>query len=67
MVPYYPKEKHIKEELNNYSFDKNVPTLKQPEKTRIKKNRMDLTSETEKLEENSPYNFRKRKVKINSQ
>ena len=26
IVPHYPKEKHIKEELNNYLFDKNVPT-----------------------------------------
>ena len=65
-VPYYPKEKHIKEELNNYLFDKNVPTLKQPEKTIIKKNRMDLAPETEKPEDNSPYILRKRKVKINS-
>ena len=51
IVPYYPKEKHIKEELNNSLFDKNVPTLKQPKKPIIKKNCMDLTPETEKLEE----------------
>ena len=62
-VPCYPKEKNIKKELNNYLFDKTVPTLKQPEKTIIKKNRMNLTLETEKLEENSPYNLRKRKDK----
>ena len=66
IVRYYPKEKHIKEKLNNYLFDKNVPTLKQPEKPTIKKNCMDLTPETEKLEENPAYNFRKRKVKLNS-
>ena len=66
IVPYYPKEKHIKEVLNNNLFDKNVPTLKQPEKTIIKKNRMDLTTEIEKPEETSPYHLRKRKVKINS-
>ena len=66
IVPYYPKEKHFKEEFNNYLFDKTEPTFKQPEKTIIKKNRMDLTPETEKLEENSPFNLRKRKVKINT-
>ena len=31
----------------------------------IKENRIDLTPETEKTEENSPYNLRKRNVKIN--
>ena len=66
IVPYYPKEKLIKEEINNYLFDKNVPTLKQTEKPIIKKKCMELTPETEKLEENSPYNLRKRKVKIKS-
>ena len=66
IVPYYQKEKHIKEELYNFLFDKNVPTLKQPEKPIMKKNCMDLTQETEKLEEKSPYNLRKRKFKINS-
>ena len=57
IVPYYPKEKHIKEELNNYLFDKTVPTLKQPEQIIIKKNRMDHTPETKKTEENSPYSL----------
>ena len=66
IVPYYPKEKHIKEELNNYLFDKNAPTLKQPEKTIMKKHLMDLTPEIEKPEETSPYHLRKRKVNINS-
>ena len=66
IVPYYPKDKHIKEELNNYLLDRNVPTLKQPEKTIIKKNRMDHTPEIKKPEETSPYHLRKRKVKINS-
>ena len=37
IVPYYPKEKHIKEELQNYLLDNHIPTLKQPTKT-INKN-----------------------------
>ena len=31
IVPYYPKEKHIKLELQNYLLTKEIPTLKQPE------------------------------------
>ena len=30
IVPYYPKEKHIKLELQNYLLTKEIPTLKQP-------------------------------------
>ena len=29
-VPYYPKEKHIKTELQNYLLTSEIPTLKQP-------------------------------------
>ena len=32
IMPYYPKEKHIKLELQNYLITENVPTLKQPPK-----------------------------------
>ena len=61
IVPNYPKEKHIKEELNNYLFDKNVPTLKQPEKNINKeKPHGSYTRNQKKPEENSPYNLRKK-------
>ena len=30
IVPYYPKEKHIKIELQNYLLTSEIPTLKQP-------------------------------------
>ena len=30
IVPYYPKEKHIKIELQNYLLTNEIPTLKQP-------------------------------------
>ena len=36
LVPYYPKDKLIKEELDNYILNDHIPTLKQPAKVIIK-------------------------------
>ena len=69
IVPYYPKEKHIKEELQNYLTDNHVPMLKQPNKTISKNTETNKKFINQKLEnknsENTtPYNLRKRCVKI---
>ena len=60
IVPYYPKEKHIKLELQNYFLTKNIPTLKQPEtSTYIQK---DVHNPDTK--HTHQYNLRKRKVTL---
>ena len=60
IVPYYPKEKHIKLELQNYLLTKEIPTLKQPNtSTYIQK---DVHNPDTKR--THQYNLRKRKVTI---
>ena len=60
IVPYYPKEKHIKLELQNYLLTKEIPTLKQPNtSTYIQK---DIHNPDTK--HTHPYNLRKRKVTL---
>ena len=59
IVPYYPKEKHIKLELQNY-LTKEIPTLKQPEtSTHFQKDVHN--SDTKHTHQ---YNLRKRKVTL---
>ena len=63
IVPYYPKEKHIKLELQNYLLTKEKPTLKQPEtSTHIQK---DVHNPDTK--HTHQYNLRKRKVTLQKQ
>ena len=60
IVPYYPKEKHIKLELQNYLLIKEIPTLKQPNtSTYIQK---DIHNPDTK--HTHQYNLRKRKVTL---
>ena len=60
IVPYYPKEKHIKLELQNYLLTKEIPTLKQPKtSTYIEK---DIQNPDTK--HTHQYNLRKRKVTL---
>ena len=66
---YYPKVKHIKEELQNCLLDNHVPMLKQPNKTIIKntetKNKLiDQNLETKNSKNTTTFNLRKRSVKI---
>ena len=63
IVPYYPKEKHIKLELRNYLLTKEIPTLKQPEtSTHIQKD-----VHTPDTKYTHQYNLRKRKVTLQKQ
>ena len=60
IVPYYPKDRHIKLELQNYLLTKEIPTLKQPEtSTHIQK---DVHNPDTK--HTHQYNLRKRKVTL---
>ena len=60
IVPYFPKEKHIKLELQNYLLTKEIPTLKQPNTQTTSKR---YTPPGEITQPNS-YNLRKRKITI---
>ena len=60
IVPYYPKEKHIKLELQNYLLTNEIPTLKQPNvatgtKPSIKQSDKEHTHQ---------HNLRKRKITL---
>ena len=57
IVPYYPKEKHIKLELQNYHLKKEIPILKQPHE-KVKRERAIQQSDEPK---NHQYNLRKKK------
>ena len=60
IVPYYPNEKHIKLELQNYLLTKQIPTLKQPKtSTYIQK---DIQNPDSK--HTDQYNLRKRNVTL---
>ena len=60
IVPYYPKEKHIKLELQNYLLTKEIPTLKQTNtSTYIKK---DIHHPD--IKHTHQYNLRKSKVTL---
>ena len=60
IVPYYPKEKHIKLELQNYLLTNDVPTLKQ---RNLPKKRKSEIHQPEK-ENTHKYNLRKRKITL---
>ena len=57
IVPYYPKEKHIKLELQNYLLTNEIPTLKQPNVTTETK----LSIKQSDKEHTHQYNLRKRR------
>ena len=61
IVPYYPKEKHMKLELQNYLFTDEIPTLKQPN---IPGRRKSDIRQTENTDYTHTYNLRKRKIKL---
>ena len=60
IVPYYPKEKHIKLELQNYLLTNEIPTLKQPNVTIKTKPSIKQSDK----EHTHPYNLRKRKITL---
>ena len=60
IVPYYPKERHIKLELQNYLLTNEIPILKQPTiQTSAKKH---MTQD--EIKQNHNYNFRKKKITL---
>ena len=60
IVPYYPKERHIKLELQNYLLTNEIPILKQPTiHTSTKKY---ITQDEIKQTHN--YNLRKKKITL---
>ena len=60
IVPYYPKARHIKLELQNYLLTNETPILKQPNiQTSVKKH---ITQDEIKQTHN--YNLRKKKITI---
>ena len=60
IVPYYPKEKHIKLELQNYLLTKEFPTLKQPNVTTDNK----ISIKQSDTEHTHQFNLRKRKITL---
>ena len=61
IVPYYPKEKHMKLELQKYLLTDEIPTLKQ---RNIPGRRKSDIRQTENTDYTHTYNFRKRKIKL---
>ena len=60
ILPYYPKERHIKLELQNYLLTNEIPILKQPTiQTSAKKH---ITQDETKQTLN--YNLRKKKITL---
>ena len=60
IVPYYPKEKRIKLELQNYLLTKEIPTLKKPNVTTDTK----LSIKESDKEHTYQYNLRKREITL---
>ena len=60
IVPYYPKEKHIKLELQNYLLTENVPTIKQLKKTTKRESEL---RHPEK-DQTHQYNLRRKKITL---
>ena len=60
IVPYYPKEKHIKLELQIYLLTKKIPTLKQPNVMTKTKSSIKQSDK----EDTHQYNLRKRKITL---
>ena len=63
IVQYYPKERHIKPELQNYLLTNEIPILKQPNiQTTTKTAKEHITPE--EIKQNHNYNLRKKKITI---
>ena len=60
IVPYYPKEKHIKLELQYYLLTNEIPTLKQPNVTTESKSSIKQFDN----ENTHQYNLRKRNITL---
>ena len=60
IVPYYPKEKHINLELQNYLLTNEIPTLKQPNVATGTKPNLKQSDK----EHTHQYNLRKRKITL---
>ena len=63
IVPYYPKEKHIKLELQNYLLTNKIPTLKQPNVATGTTETKPNLKQSDK-EHTHQYNLRKRKITL---
>ena len=62
IVPYYPKEKHIKLELQIYLLTNEIPTLKQPNVTTNTKTIPSLKQSDK--EHTHQYNLRQKKTTL---
>ena len=60
IVQYYPKEKHIKIELQSYLLTNEIPALKQPNVTTESKSSIKESDN----EHTHPYNLRKRRITL---
>ena len=60
IVPYYPKERHIKLELQNYLLTNEIPILKQP--TTQKSNKKDIAQD--EIQQTHNYNLRRKKIQL---
>ena len=60
IVPYYPKEKHIKLELQNYPLTNEIPTLEQPNITIESKSSLKQSDN----EHTHQYNLCRRKITL---
>ena len=63
IVPYYPKEKHIKLELQNYFLTNEIPTLKKLNITTGTTGTKPNLKQPDK-EQKHQYNLRKRKITL---
>ena len=63
IVPYYPKEKHIKLELQNYLLTNEIPTLKQPNVAIGTTGTKPNLKQSDK-EDKHQYNLRKKKITL---
>ena len=63
IVPYYPKEKHIKLELQNYILTIEIPTLKQPNVATGTTGTKSSLKQSDK-EHTHQYNLRKMKITL---
>ena len=60
IVPYFPKEKHFKLELENYLLTNEIPILKQPNTQQKSKNYI----QPDEIIRSHSYNLRKKKITI---
>ena len=60
IVPYYPKEKHIKLELQNYLLTNEIPILKQPTTQKLNKKHIAQNE----IQQTHNHNLRKKKIQL---